>query len=375
MKILHLTDHYPPALGGIEVHVASLAHRQAERGDDVTVLTSSPPDADGQHGRDRGPVKVLRARSMFEGLAVIAAGFDLVHVHISVVAPFSAPLAAMAARRGVPTIVTVHSLWNRMGPVPAVAAALAGLRGAPVLWTAVSRTAAEQLALRLPRHQRVRVLPNAVDVSARQRTPAVRADRSVRLVSTMRIARRKRPLQLVRMYEDLTRTVDVPVGLTIVGDGPLRAKLERYVARAGLQDAVTLTGRVDPAQVTDLLADADVYIAPAVLESFGLAALEARCVGLPVVGHAASGMPDFVRPGIEGMLCESDADMVDRLRDLVVDGTLRQNIAEHNRVVASSMTWANTLLHHDAAYDLARCAPGVPSRATSTRPLRSVVER
>ena len=34
---------------------------------------------------------------------------------------------------------------------------------------------------------------------------------------------------------------------------------------------------------------ADVYVAPAVLESFGLAALEARCVGLPVVGVSAAG--------------------------------------------------------------------------------------
>jgi glycosyltransferase involved in cell wall biosynthesis len=357
-------------LGGIETHVAALADRQARRGDDITVVTSTSSTADGRHSDDSGPVVVRRTRSVFEGLTVDFASFDVVHAHLSVVAPFSAPLAALAARRGVPTIVTVHSLWNGMGPIPATAASITGLRSAPVLWTAVSRVAADQLGPRLPRHSHVRILPNAAEVAPRQRTASTRSDRSVRLVSTMRIARRKRPIQLLRMFQTLRRTVSVPIELTIVGDGPLRLRLERSLLRAGLQDAVTVTGRVDPAEVLVLLAEADVYVAPAVLESFGLAALEARCVGLPVVGHAASGMTDFVRHGVEGMLCGSDVEMVQRLRELVVDGTLRQQMSEHNRTVASPMTWANTMDHHDAAYAIA-CTP----RASSSSSLRPVLER
>lgn len=366
MRILHLTDHYPPALGGIETHVAALAQRQARRGDDVTVLTSTAARADGRTSDDAGLVTVRRARSVVAGLAVDFASYDVVHVHLSVVAPFSAPLAALAARRGVPTIVTVHSLWNGMGPVPATAAGVVGLRSAPVLWTAVSRVAAEQLERRLPSRAVVSVLPNAVDVAPRGCTPRAPADGPVRLVSTMRIARRKRPAALLRMFEMLRRTLDVPTELTIIGDGPLRTRLERHLARAGLEQAVTVTSRVDPGTVPGLLAEADVYVAPAVLESFGLAALEARCVGLPLVGHAASGLTDFVRHGVEGLLCGSDTEMVERLRELVVDPALRWRISEHNRTVPSPMTWPNTMHHHDSAYALARQATR-PSRA-SLRP-------
>ncbi len=357
MRILHLTDHYPPVLGGIETHVAALARHQAERGDDVTVLTSTPPDADGRHRDDAGPVTVRRAGSVVGGRAFDMGGFDVVHAHLSVMATFSSPLAGRAARRGIPTMVTVHSLWNGMGPIPATAASLAGLRSAPVMWTAVSRTAADQLQRRLPRGTRVRVLPNAVDVAPRLRTPAARSDRPVRLVSTMRVARRKRPLQLLRMFEALSRSVDVPPELTIVGDGPLRPRLERHLRRTGLEDAATITGRVDPEEVVEILAESDVYVAPAVLESFGLAALEARCVGLPVVGHAASGMTEFVRNGVEGMLCSSDTEMVQRLRELVLDPDLRHEISEHNRTVTSPLTWASALDQHDAAYALVSPAP------------------
>ena len=53
-----------------------------------------------------------------DGLRVDVEAFDLVHAHVSVVAPFTAPLVGVLARRGVPTVVTVHSLWGGMGPDP-----------------------------------------------------------------------------------------------------------------------------------------------------------------------------------------------------------------------------------------------------------------
>jgi glycosyltransferase involved in cell wall biosynthesis len=367
MKILHLTDHYPPVLGGIETHVEALARRQSAGGADVSVLTISPADADGRHSDDRGPVTVHRVRSAAEGRRVDPTAYDVVHAHVSVLAPFTAPLAASAARRGVPTLVTVHSLWSGLGPVPAVAVALAGLRTAPVLWTAVSRLAATQLAPWLPVGTKVGVLANAVDVSARARTHERSADGSVRLVTTMRIARRKRPLPLLAMLTALVRSVDVPVHLTIVGDGPLRPRVERHVARLGLGRHVDLTGRVSPDGVTRLLAEADVYVAPAILESFGLAALEARCVGLPVVGRSDSGMTDFVRSGVEGLLASSDAGVVEHLRRLVVDDALRHTMSEHNRTVRASMTWGSTLEAHDIVYAraLGIRAAGAPVQTAS----------
>lgn len=351
MRILHLTDHYLPALGGIETHVAGLAQRQSERGDDVTVLTSTPA------GREGPPssVRVLRARSFLEAASFDFQPFDVVHAHVSVVAPFSAPVAAMAARSGVPTVLTVHSMWNGMGPLPALAATAAGLRGAPVRWTAVSRAAAAHLAAQLPDRTRVSVLPNAVDTAPRRCTPSARPDGSVQLISTMRLARRKRPAQLLRMFEQLQDEVDVPLHLTIIGDGPLLGRIRRQLARSGLEASVTLTGRLEPQEVVDLLHSADLYVAPAIRESFGLAALEARCAGLPVVGHAVSGMTDFIRSGTEGLLCASDADMVAALRLLVEDEALRRRISEHNRTVGTVMTWSNSLDRHYRTYsDAAR---------------------
>lgn len=347
MRVLHLTDHYPPALGGIEAHVSALALRQAQRGDDVEVLTSTSAINDGRYAADTGPVTVHRVRSALERLPIDLTSYDVVHAHLSVVAPFTAPVAALAARRGAPTLVTVHSLWSRMGPIPSLAAQLSGLRGAPVSWTAVSRIAAAQLRPHLPARAAVGVLPNAVDVAPRAATPPTDDDGTVRLVSTMRIARRKRPEQLLRIFRAVQASAQTPVSLTIVGDGPLRSRIERHSAGNG---GVTVTGRVEPAEVMRLLADAHVYVAPAVLESFGLAALEARCVGLPVVGRSNSGVTEFVRDGVEGLLAGSDAEMADQLRILADDAALRAQVSEHNRTIASPMTWDNAMTLHDQAY-------------------------
>ncbi|NUS52434.1 MAG: glycosyltransferase family 1 protein, partial [Nocardioidaceae bacterium] len=92
MRILHVTDHYPPVTGGIESHVAALATRQALRGHDVTVLTSTPRRAEGRVSADDGPVTVVRARSLLDGRRTDVRDTDLVHAHLSVVAPFTAPV-------------------------------------------------------------------------------------------------------------------------------------------------------------------------------------------------------------------------------------------------------------------------------------------
>jgi glycosyltransferase involved in cell wall biosynthesis len=356
VRILHVTDHYTPVLGGIETHVHALAHRQAERGDDVTVLTSTRVDADGRHADDTGPVQVRRERSISRAVRWAGRDYDVVHAHISVVAPFTSPVAGHLSRRGLPTVVTVHSMWSSLRPVPAWHADATGLRRARVTWTAVSSVVADQVTRQLPRGTRVGVLPNAVEADPRPRTPAPAPGRTVQLVSTMRIARRKRPLQMLQILADLAGSTTVPLHLTVIGDGPLRPAFEASARELGVADLVTVTGRVEPEEVLRRLGAADVYVAPSVLESFGLAALEARCVGLPVVGRA-SGMVDFVRDGAEGWLCHSDAEIVERLRWVVEDDDLRWLVSEHNRTTPSPLTWASALERHDEVYDLAGSRP------------------
>jgi glycosyltransferase involved in cell wall biosynthesis len=367
MRILHATDCYLPRLGGIEMHVHDLVREQRAAGHDVRVVTATAFDPAG--GPDPAWVHRMTPRGAGSSLPRIAGGADLarlvdtfapdvVHAHVSVVSPFATGLARRVSAAAVPTLVTVHSLWPPLPVLSSVARSLLALRSWPVLWSAVSHRAAEPLRAVLGPGAPLVVLPNAVDPAWWRVTPAPTGVPTI--VSVMRLAARKRPLALARMLRQVRASVPgaVPLRAVIVGDGPRRGGLERHLARHGL-DWVEVRGRLDRAAIRGVYAEATVYVAPALLESFGIAALEARSAGLPVVASTRGGVGEFVTDGVHGILAGDDAAMVAALARLVTDEGLRSGMAAHNRAVAPGLDWAAACSASLDAYALAaRIAAG-----------------
>ena len=78
--------------------------------------------------------------------------------------------------------------------------------------------------------------------------------------------------------------------LILVGDGPERYSIEKLCRAYNLCDRVTFLGKVrDTSHVLEI---ADLFILPSETESFGLAALEAMAVGVPVISSNAGGIPE-----------------------------------------------------------------------------------
>ncbi len=94
----------------------------------------------------------------------------------------------------------------------------------------------------------------------------------------------------------------IPSRLVMIGDGPERSEAEDEVRRFGVEDRVNFLGKID--SVAPLLASADLFLLPSTSESFGLSALEALASGVPVIGTNAGGMPEVVRNGETGVLCD-----------------------------------------------------------------------
>ncbi|MDO7869427.1 glycosyltransferase [Nocardioides jiangxiensis] len=362
-RIAHVTDVFLPRLGGIETHVDDLVRHQRAVGLEAEVLTPTPAG----DGRDPSWVRRLpagRARAL-------VADYDVVHVHVSMWSPYGVGVARAAIAAGLPTLITVHSMWAGAGGVIRLAA-LAGLRRWPVAWSAVSGAAADTFRRSLGDGE-VAVLPNAIDVEAwRPPAPALAEATAaapdpqgpVTLISVMRLMPRKRPVHLVRLFESVRAAVPgADVRLVVVGDGPLRRRMERRIRRSGLGDVVRLTGRLPREDVLQELRAASVYVAPAPKESFGIAALEARCAGLPIVASRASGVGEFVRHQEDGLLVAGDVEMTRALVRLVVDGDLRARITTHNRDVAPPFDWTDVLAQTDDLYAVAAARAGVPAAA------------
>jgi alpha-1,6-mannosyltransferase len=117
------------------------------------------------------------------------------------------------------------------------------------------------------------------------------------LVYAGRLDTEKQPDIVLESVALLRPAVDVH--LIIVGDGPLRPRLERRAAEIG--GVHILPFESDRGRLARLLASADVYVSAMAHETFGLSVVEAQACGLPVVGVRAGAMVDRVRDG-EGFL-------------------------------------------------------------------------
>jgi glycosyltransferase involved in cell wall biosynthesis len=105
--------------------------------------------------------------------------------------------------------------------------------------------------------------------------------------------------------------------LTIAGDGPQGPALRNAAHRLGVQ--VRFTGWVQTPEKLELIRQASLLAVPSLWpEPFGLVGTEAGCLGVPAVGYATGGIPDWLIGGETGELAPSDPPTVDGLADAIV---------------------------------------------------------
>jgi glycosyltransferase involved in cell wall biosynthesis len=163
---------------------------------------------------------------------------------------------------------------------------------------------------------RIRVIPNAIDLEALDRLAAPGAGATLRrragigegehvLLSVGRLEANKGFDVLVSALAALREHGAALSGAwrwVIVGDGPQRENLERRVAAADLARHVTFAGRVSDADLHAWYEAATLFVHPTLYEGSSLVTLEAMAHRRAVVATIAGGIPDKVRPGINGWL-------------------------------------------------------------------------
>ena len=359
MKVALVCDWYHPRVGGIERHLHDLAATLAAADHEVVVITPTPGDdqVDGIRVRRIAAPRAYRfgflvtaAGVRAVGDAIADEGVDVAHCHVSIVSPAALGGASQAVRRRIATVITFHSIVPQTHLLARTARLALGTAKWPARFAAVSARVAREV--RMIAASEMTILPNGIDVNAWRTEASPRCDDTVRLISVMRLNAKKRPLKLVDLMRALSVRLprDQPVHLRIVGDGPERARLQRAVARHGLRAQVELMGHRSRSEIRDLLASSDVFVLPTLRESFGIAALEARCAGLPVAAMSASGVAELIAHGREGLLAGSDVEFASHVARLVYDRDLRDAIADCNRRTPPSFDWARTLDAHLGIY-------------------------
>jgi glycosyltransferase involved in cell wall biosynthesis len=343
VRVVFLTHNYPRWPGDLSgSFLATLATALVARGLEVRVV--APSDAgqggeeeiDGVHVRRvryasargesiayRGTMaSALRAPGGWRSLAglwralrraareEIAAGADLVHAHWWVPAGLAAPAE-------VPLVLTIHGTDAALLRRSRLARRLAWpvLHRARVV-TAVSRELAGWVQTATGRPITAdHVHPMPVDTSDWPWTTGGGG-----AIVVARLTGQKR-ISLALETTAFLASCGHGLPLTVLGDGPERAALERQTARLGIESFVRFAGAVPPAEVITHLATADVMFFPAQGEGFGLAAAEALMAGVPVVAcWDGGGLLDVVPESGAGRLTlPSPEALSDATLDLLQD--------------------------------------------------------
>ncbi|MEX2178102.1 MAG: glycosyltransferase [Gemmatimonadaceae bacterium] len=361
-RIAIVSDWFAPRRGGIEAQLAQLAQRLGARGHAVDVFTSTPGAREGEGYRVRpadvwtlpalhlaaSPRLVQRLRRQLDQ------GYDVVHAHVSVVSPLGYAGAIAARSLGLPTVLTFHSVLHAKAHVLRAASAVLDLPASAIVWTAVSRLVALQAkkAMGVP----VLELPNGIELAEWRTLPGARTlETPVTIVSAMRLHRKKRPRQLVAAFARAAKHARRPARLLIVGDGPERSALDHDIRALGLNDGpsrVELHGWVNPNGLRAMYGGAHAFALASRNESFGIAALEARAAGLPVIAMRQSGSSEFLEDGTDALLCDDDADLSRALTEVIRDGALRGCLGQRIPGL-ERYDWSAVLNGHEAAYQLA----------------------
>jgi len=125
------------------------------------------------------------------------------------------------------------------------------------------------------------------------------------ILYTGRLAKEKNLFLLVSAFQEVLKKHPCAT-LVLVGDGPLRLKLEKECAFRGLSQRVIFAGQKEPALVWEYLRAADLFAFPSTTETQGLSVSEAMAAGLPTVVTDQGGAKERICHLKDGLVARAD---------------------------------------------------------------------
>jgi glycosyltransferase involved in cell wall biosynthesis len=220
--------------------------------------------------------------------------------------------------------------------------------------TATGLRLAEAAARYAPTGKPVVVVPYGVDL--REFHPQPREERPEVVVGAVARLSKEKGLHYLLEAFAIVAARHSQARLVLAGEGPERQRLERLAARLSLGERVRFVGEVPHEQVPEVLQGLDVFAMPSTYEGFGVAALEAEAMEVPVVASRIHGIPDVVVDGETGLLVpprdrQALAAAVERL---ATDGDLRRRLGQAGRAfVAEHYSWEENTSQMEALYEAA----------------------
>ena len=243
---------------------------------------------------------------------------DLIHVHYAIPHASAAFMAKqILATQGIsiPFVTTLHGTdITLVGRDPSFEPVITFCINQSDAVTAVSESLKADTLKHFDVKNDIHVIPNFIRLSKsseKNNNEEVRelyANKNERILCHISNFRKvKRVEDVIRIFAKVVKTR--PSKLIFVGDGPERYHCEMLCRELSLCEHILFLGKVrDTSHVLNI---SDVFMLPSETESFGLAALEAMAVGVPVISSNTGGIPEVNLNGVSGFL--SDVGDIDEM--------------------------------------------------------------
>jgi N-acetyl-alpha-D-glucosaminyl L-malate synthase BshA len=310
-----------PTFGGSGVVATELGKALARKGHEIHFITYSQPVRLGSFREnifyhevavsdyplfEYQPYETELASKMVD--VVKYEKLDLLHVHYAIPhasAAYMAKQILLSQGIEIPYVTTLHGTdITLVGKDPSFEPVITFCLNQSDAVTAVSESLKKDTLEHFNTKTEVHVVPNFIQIEDEDesRVKLIRQryalDDEPVLCHISNFRKVKRVEDVLLVFNEVNKKI--PSKLLLVGDGPERANLDLLCRQLNLCDRVITIGKVrDTAHVLSI---SDLFLLPSETESFGLAALEAMAMSVPVISSNTGGIPEVNIHEVTGYL-------------------------------------------------------------------------
>lgn len=307
----------------------------------INICTGLQEEVDFAYASPRGPIgEVLAERGIsylpLQGMnrsevckAITAFKPDIIHAH-----DYRASVYAALQNRSIKVVSHLHANypWAQRVNGKTLIYRLLSFRFYRI--AAVSSSIINEFYFKEKIISKAVVLPNVVSISKLQGLSLADAEQCD-LLFVGRMTEEKAPLNFIELVSRIKEN-RARVKAVMLGSGPMEEDCRQKCREDGLTDNLHMPGfQKNPYKY---MGQAKVLVMPSLWEGFGLVALEAMALGLPVLCSPVGGLVDVVADGETGFHCCSVEEFVQRAELLLKDEELRNKMSQKSKLRAEQLS-------------------------------------
>ncbi|MFC4322678.1 N-acetyl-alpha-D-glucosaminyl L-malate synthase BshA [Litchfieldia salsa] len=370
MKKLKIGITCYPSVGGSGVIATELGKLLAEKGHEIHFISSSLPFRLNKiysniyyHEVEVNQYSVFKYPpydlALASKMAEVARreNLDVLHVHYAIPHAICAILAKQMVGDHLKIVTTLHGTdITVLGYDPSLTDLIRfGIESSDIV-TAVSDSLAQQTLEVIEPKKDIETVYNFIDervycrkdVSHLKEQYGITPNEKV-VIHVSNFRKVKRVPDVIHAFYEIQQKVDSK--LILVGDGPEFTVVCKLVKSLGISDRVLFLGKQD--NVEELYSISDLKLLLSEKESFGLVLLEAMACGVPSIGTTVGGIPEVIKHGENGFLCEvGDVyDIAKKGIELLTNETLHINMATKAKSIVSERFHSDKIVkQYEALY-------------------------